>query len=233
MRFSLPMLYQNISAVEQKYSRTPHSVKLLAVSKSQSPEKILTLYHAGQRAFGENYLQEALAKMESLKNYDIEWHFIGAIQSNKIREMAAHFDWVHSVDSLKIAERLNAQRPTNFPPLNICIQVNINEEPQKSGVSFETLEALALAIAKFDRLQLRGLMAIPAPMKDFDTQVAVYQKLYQAQQRLIEQGLSLDTLSMGMSADWEAAVAAGSTMIRLGTAIFGPRIPTIPTSIPD
>lgn len=177
----------------------------------------------GQRAFGENYIQEAVAKIEALPGLGLEWHCIGPVQSNKSRLVAQHFDWVHTVDRLKIAERLSAQRPADRPPLNVCIQVNIDGGPTKSGVAPADALALARAVAALPGLKLRGIMTIPEPAPDFEAACAVHARATALFDQLNAEGLGLDTLSMGMSADLEAAVAAGSTMVRIGTAIFGVR----------
>jgi pyridoxal phosphate enzyme (YggS family) len=199
------------------------SINLLAVSKTFPPNAIRAAYHAGQTRFAENYVQEALGKMDALQDLAIEWHFIGPLQSNKTRSIAGHFAWVHSVDRLKIAERLSAQRPPQLPPLQICLQVNISAEDSKSGVSPDETSALADAVAKLPNLHLRGLMAIPAPGDDTVTQRAAFARLHELFDQLNRQGLALDTLSMGMSHDFAAAIAEGATMVRIGTAIFGNR----------
>lgn len=202
------------------HGRTENSVHLLAVSKTQNADTLRDAYTSGQRAFGENYLQEARQKQEALKDLsDIEWHFIGPIQSNKTREISEHFDWVHSVDRLKIARRLSEQRPDSLPPLNVCLQVNIDDEESKSGVSLQMLPDLVMAVKDLPRLQLRGLMAIPAAREQYDAQLASFNQLAQAKADYP----FMDTLSMGMSADMSAAIAAGSTIVRVGTAIFGER----------
>lgn len=206
-----------------RFNRDCNAVTLLAVSKTKPASDLRSAYAADQRHFGENYLQEALDKQQQLSDLNIVWHFIGPIQSNKTRPLAEHFDWVHSVDRLKIATRLNEQRPANLPALNICLQINLDDETSKSGVSLEELPALVEVVAKLPHLKLRGLMAIPAPQADFDAQQQSLQRLQTALQALNVQGYALDTLSMGMSADLEAAVAAGSTMVRIGTDIFGSR----------
>ncbi|MDO3387596.1 YggS family pyridoxal phosphate-dependent enzyme [Gilvimarinus sp. SDUM040013] len=212
-------------AAEQA-GRPRTEIMLIAVSKTQSAERLRQAYQWGQRRFGENYLQEALDKQQALADLsDIEWHFIGPIQSNKTRAIAEHFSWVHSVDRLKIARRLSDARPPELEPLNVCIQVNIDSEPSKAGVSPEQLPELAAAIAALPQLNLRGLMAIPAPGKNHHDQQASFTQLTNLIQSLRQTGVSspLDTLSMGMSADLEAAIAAGATMVRIGTDIFGPR----------
>lgn len=180
---------------------------------------------AGMTRFGENYLQEALEKIEALQDLSLEWHFIGPIQSNKTRPIAEHFDWVHSVDRLKLARRLSEQRPPHLPPLNICLQVNVSGEQSKSGATLEELPALAREVASLPHLRLRGLMAIPAPAEGLEAQRQPFHHMHQALQQLNAEGLELDTLSMGMSGDLEAAIAEGATLVRIGTALFGPRPP--------
>lgn len=204
--------------------RNPQTVQLIAVSKTQPAQALRDAYTWGQRAFGENYLQEALEKQAQLADLaDVSWHFIGPIQSNKTRTIAEHFDWVHSVDRLKIAQRLHEQRPAEQPPLNICVQVNIDDETTKSGISLAELPALVAAIAPLTRLRLRGLMAIPAATNDAAQQRAAFAKLRFALEQLNQQGYALDCLSMGMSGDLEAAIAEGATHVRVGTDIFGAR----------
>ncbi|TAK75471.1 MAG: YggS family pyridoxal phosphate-dependent enzyme [Gammaproteobacteria bacterium] len=210
-----------ITEYEQKYQRAPHAVTLLAVSKGQPVEKIEALFHAGQVLFGESYVQEALPKIHALADKPIEWHFIGPIQSNKTRKIAEHFTWVHSVDAINIAKRLNDQRPAHLPPLNICLEVNINHETTKSGVLPEDVSSLATYCTALPRLRLRGLMAIPAKQSTFTAQRETFHSLFLLWQSLRHQGFALDTLSMGMSNDFEAAIAEGSTLVRIGTAIFG------------
>lgn len=205
--------------------RRPDEVTLLAVSKTRSADELRALAALGQRCFGENYLQEALGKISALQELELEWHFIGPLQSNKSKPVAEHFAWVHSVDRLKLAKRLSEQRPAELPPLNICLQVNVSGEQSKSGVSFAELPELARQVAALPRLKLRGLMAIPAPANDFAAQRLPLRKLREALQQLNREGLQLDTLSMGMSDDLEAAITEGATMIRIGTALFGPRPP--------
>ncbi len=204
--------------------RPENSVRLLAVSKTFGPEAVTVALAAGQAAFGENYVQEGLEKIAALGNVaGIEWHLIGPLQSNKTRPVAEHFAWVQSVDRLKIAQRLSDQRPGHLPPLQVCVQVNVDGGATKSGVSPAELPELAHAVAQLPRLRLRGLMCIPEPAPDFDTARAVFAQARQLYDRLRADGLALDTLSMGMSADLEAAVAGGSTMVRVGSAIFGSR----------
>ena len=209
--------------------RNPQTVQLIAVSKTQPAQALAKAYACGQRAFGENYVQEALDKQIALQTMPevewqaLEWHFIGPIQSNKTRPIAEHFAWVHSVDRLKIAQRLSDQRPPELPPLNICVQVNIDDETTKSGVSVAELPALVAAINSLPRLQLRGLMAIPAATNNPAQQRAAFAKLRSACDDLNAQGYNLDCLSMGMSGDMEAAIAEGATFVRVGTDIFGAR----------
>jgi len=213
---------QSIRQWEKKYDRPAESVDLMAVSKTKSTALIEQAYACGLRHFGENYLQEATEKIGQLEGLGIQWHFIGPIQSNKTRAIAAHFDWVHTVDRLKIAQRLSDQRNDNQSALNICLQVNISGEASKSGVAIDEVALLADQVALLPRLHLRGLMAIPAPSDNFDQQLNQCQALYDVFQPLADR-YQLDTLSMGMSADLEAAIAAGSTMVRVGTALFGSR----------
>ena len=205
--------------------RDPASVRLLSVSKTFPPEALREAHAAGQHAFGENYVQEGLAKIEALADLraTIEWHCIGPLQSNKTRVVAEQFDWVHSVDRLKIAERLSAQRPAGLPPLQVCLQVNVDGGANKSGVPAEEALALARAVAALPQLQLRGLMAIPEPAPDFAAQRELFLRAAAVFDRIRADGLALDVLSLGMSADLEAAIAAGSTMVRVGSAIFGIR----------
>jgi len=205
--------------------RDPAHVSLLAVSKTFPPEAVREAYRAGQRAFGESYVQEAVEKLAGLEDLrgDTEWHFIGPLQSNKARHVAAHFDWVHSIDRLKIAQRLSDLRPAGAADLQLCIQVNIDAQPTKSGVAPDEALELALAIQGLPRLRLRGLMCIPAPQQDPVRQREVFARLADLMHELNRAGLRLDTLSMGMSDDLEAAVAAGASIVRVGTAIFGAR----------
>jgi pyridoxal phosphate enzyme (YggS family) len=208
---------------ELEYERVPGSVQLLAVSKTHGVDKVLAAYAAGQRHFGENYLQEALDKMPQLPA-DITWHFIGPIQSNKTRALAEHFDWVHTVDRDKIARRLDEQRPPGRPPLNVLLQVNISGEASKSGVAVADLPALAATVRTLPNLQLRGLMAIPAPATGLDQQRHAFRQLAAARAALQALGHTGCTeLSMGMSQDAEAAIAEGATIVRIGTDIFGER----------
>ena len=213
----------DIRRLEEEYTRTPGSVQLLAVSKRHSEEKIREAAEAGLKDFGENYLQEGLEKIQNLEGLGLNWHFIGPIQSNKTRGIAEHFHWVHSVERQKIAQRLSEQRPESLPPLNVCIQINLSEEASKSGTSFEDATKLCDDVASLPRLNLRGLMAIPAPITDFEEQRACFSELKDLFNQMKQSHEGMDTLSMGMSNDYPAAIAEGSTMIRLGTAIFGPR----------
>lgn len=217
----LKQIRLQISNAELAFNRQPGSVLLLAVSKTKPVEDMAAAYLAGQRHFGENYLQEALKKQLELGAYDITWHFIGPIQSNKTKALATHFDWVHSVDSLKIAQRLSAQRSPHLQKLNICLQVNISDEPSKSGIALSELPQLCEQIAKLPNLKLRGVMAIPAPQRNFEQQRLPYKTLYQAARGLKQ--FDLDTFSFGMTGDLEAAIAEGSTIVRIGTALFGER----------
>lgn len=223
---NLQQLHLRLTNACKAARRPVQSVTLLAVSKTFPPDDVRAAHAAGERRFGENYVQEGLDKIAALADLrgQLEWHLIGPLQSNKTRPVAAAFDWVHSVDRLKIAQRLAEQRPPELPPLNICLQVNISGEASKSGVSPADLPALARAVAALPGLRLRGLMAIPEPAADFEAQRAPHRALAALLARLnAEQGLTLDTLSMGMSADLEAAVAEGATLVRVGTAIFGGR----------
>jgi len=210
-----------VAGAARAAGRGEDEVRLLAVSKTFAAEAVREAYHGGQLAFGENYLQEALGKIEALRDLPLEWHFIGPIQSNKTRPIAEHFAWVHSVDRLKIAERLSAQRPAELPPLNVCLEVNVSGEASKSGVAPAELLPLARAVAALPRIRLRGLMAIPAPATD--EQRAPFAQLRRLLEDLQRQGLPLDTLSMGMSHDFAAAIREGATIVRIGTAIFGAR----------
>ncbi len=203
-------------------ARDPHSIQLLAVSKTRPVADLEAAFAAGQRAFGESYLQDALPKIAALGER-AEWHFIGPIQANKTRQIASHFGWVHSVDRLKIAQRLNAQRPVALPPLNVCLQVNTSGEATKGGVSPEHTPELAAAVAQLPRLRLRGLMTIPAPATEEAQQRQPFARLRHLLEQLNATGFELDTLSMGMSNDLEAAIVEGATLVRIGTAIFGPR----------
>jgi pyridoxal phosphate enzyme (YggS family) len=212
-----------ISAAAVGAGRRDNEVKLLAVSKNFAPDMLRKAYSAGQTCFAESYVQEALDKIAALRDLNIVWHFIGPIQSNKTRAIAENFAWVHSVDRLKIAERLSVQRPAHLPDLQVCLQVNISGEDTKSGVCPNAVSGLAHAIAKLPRLKLRGLMAVPAPGDDVAGQRLPFAQLRKLRDELNRQGLELDTLSMGMSHDFAAAIAEGATIVRIGTAIFGGR----------
>ncbi len=216
-----------INRIAQKHQRNPDDVMLLAVSKTKPAEDVRKMAEIGQKAFGENYVQEAVEKIEQLSDLGLEWHFIGPIQSNKTQIIANHFDWVHSVDRLKIAKRLSAQRPPSLPPLNICIQVNISMEQTKSGCSPDELPLLIKEISSLPNLTLRGLMAIPESSDTFEQQRLPFRKMAQLLDQANQTGEKLDTLSMGMSNDLEAAVAEGATIVRVGTALFGARTPKI------
>ena len=209
-----------------KWGRNPADITLLAVSKTWPASAVQDAAAAGQRSFGENYVQEGVDKATELQALQLEWHFIGPLQSNKTRRVAETFDWVHSIDRLKIAERLSEQRPDSLAPLQVCLQVNVSGEDTKSGVALEEVPELAKRIASLPRLKLRGLMAIPAPVEDFSLQRPAFRRLREAFEQLNSAGLSIDTLSMGMSHDIEAAIAEGATMVRVGTAIFGERTKT-------
>jgi len=217
--------HARIAQAEHAAHRPAGCVTLLAVSKTFPAQAVRDAYAAGQRAFGENYVQEALGKITELADVRnaLEWHFIGPLQSNKTRQVAEHFDWVHSVDRLKIAQRLSEQRPPELPPLNICLQVNISGEASKSGVPPDTALEVAHAVAALPRLRLRGLMSIPESADTLAQQRAPHRALHALYETLRADGLALDTLSAGMSSDLEAAVLEGATMVRIGTAIFGVR----------
>lgn len=207
----------------QRFERNPDEITLLAVSKRHPVTAIREAAGCGQRQFGENFVQEALDKIEALRDLDIVWHFIGHLQSNKTRAVAENFAWVHSVDREKIARRLSDQRPFHAPPLNVCLQVCLEEEPGKGGAMPEQVPALAEAVASLPQIRLRGLMAIPPPTDDVVRQREYFRRLRTLSEELSAAGLQIDTLSMGMTDDLEAAVAEGSTMLRIGTALFGPR----------
>jgi pyridoxal phosphate enzyme (YggS family) len=222
---NLHAVSQRIALAEQTAARDPHSVTLLAVSKTFPADDVRAAHAAGQRLFGENYVQESLAKIEALADLraSLEWHFIGPLQSNKTRPVAENFDWVHSVDRLKIAQRLAEQRPAHLPPLNVCLQVNVSGEASKAGVTPAEAAEVAHAIAALPQLRLRGLMSIPEPAETVEEQRVPHRQLRELFERLRADGLELDTLSMGMSGDLEAAVREGATIVRVGTAIFGNR----------
>jgi pyridoxal phosphate enzyme (YggS family) len=219
----LQAVKSRIAAAARRAARDPRDIVLVAVGKSFPAAAVAAACAAGQRDFGENHVQEALAKLDRLAGRGLVWHFIGPLQSNKTRPVAERFDWVHSIDRLKVAERLAAQRPEGLPPLQVCVQVNVSGEASKNGVAPAAAPALARAVAGLPRLRLRGLMTIPEPTSDTTLQRTRFEALRELKERLVRAGLPLDTLSMGMSDDLEAAIAAGATMVRVGTAIFGPR----------
>jgi pyridoxal phosphate enzyme (YggS family) len=223
IRSNLQRVHERIALACAGAQRPVDEVTLLAVSKTFGPDAVREAFAAGQRAFGENYIQEAVEKIALLRELPVQWHCIGPIQSNKTRLVAANFDWAHTVDRQKTAQRLSEQRPEGTPPLQVCIQVNIDGGPTKSGVAPHDALALARDVAQLPRLVLRGIMTIPEPVAEFAGQKAVHMKAKALFDDLREAGLALDTLSMGMTADLEAAIAAGSTMVRVGTAIFGQR----------
>lgn len=216
----LARLEETIREYEARHGRASGSVALLAVSKRHPASAIKDAWAAGQRAFGENYVQEALAKAASLASLPIEWHFIGPLQGNKTAEVATNFSWVHTIDRIRIAERLNNQRPAELPALNVLIQVNVSGEQSKHGIVADALPALAAEVAALPRIKLRGLMTLPAPSTDFGAQRAAFAVLRELAR---DSALDMETLSMGTSDDFEAAIAEGSTIVRLGTALFGPR----------
>lgn len=217
----LNKLNADIRQAELSTQRHPFSVQLLAVSKTKPADDIIKAYRAGHRQFGESYLQEALFKQQQLGCYQICWHFIGPIQSNKTRQIATHFNWVHSVDRIKIARRLHEQRAENLPPLNICLQINISNEPSKSGFQLDELASAVEQISPLTKLKLRGVMAIPLPTADYALQRKPYHKLFQAVKQLNQP--AINTFSYGMTGDLKAAIAEGSTIVRVGTALFGQR----------
>lgn len=224
---NLQAVHAQIHSAAQSAARDPAAITLLAVSKTFGPDAVLEAAQAGQRAFGENYLQEALDKITALRTshpqYLLEWHFIGPIQSNKTRPIAEHFDWVHSVEREKIAQRLSDQRPADLPPLNVCLQVNVSGEESKSGIAPDAVLELAKIVASMPRIKLRGLMAIPEPCADFEQQRVPLRRMRALFDAIRAQGIELDTLSMGMSADLQAAIVEGATIVRIGSAIFGKR----------
>ncbi|HET7370917.1 MAG TPA: YggS family pyridoxal phosphate-dependent enzyme [Gammaproteobacteria bacterium] len=225
---NLENVRRTVTDAAERWGRNTSAITVLAVSKTKPPEAIQAAAAAGQRDFGENYLQEALAKMDAVADPALRWHFIGAIQSNKTRPIADRFDWVHTVDREKIARRLHEQRPDDLPPLNVCLEVNVSDEPQKAGAAPEEVEALAEVVVALPRLKLRGLMALPAPAEAFEVQREPFKKLAALYEQLRAKGFDIDTLSMGMSGDFEAAIAEGATIVRIGTAIFGERAKRTP-----
>lgn len=224
MQSPLPGILSNLQNAARAAGRP--SPRLLAVSKTRPAEDIAALAAQGQRAFGENYVQEALAKIQALQDLDLEWHLIGHLQSNKAEQVALHFDWVQSLDRLKLVTALARHRPRDRPPLNVLIQVNIDDEQSKHGCAPADIDTLAAAIAAEPALQLRGLMAIPAPWPDAPRRLAAFARMHQLQQALTAHYPHADTLSMGMSSDYAEAIAEGATMVRIGTALFGARNPT-------
>ena len=221
---NLSLIKQKIDQTARQFGRDSREIHLLAVSKFRSPDEIKALYHAGQRDFGESYSQEALPKIQSLQSLpELIWHFIGPVQSNKTADIAAHFAWVHSLSRLKVAQRLNDQRLPHLPPLNVCIQVNIDAETTKSGVAPESLLELGHKLRLLPRLRLRGLMALPAPDTSVEQQRSAFRRVRELYERLCQQGFALDSLSMGTSLDMVAAIAEGSTWVRIGSALFGPK----------
>ncbi len=224
---ALASVRERIAAAERRFGRPAGSVTLLAAAKTKPASLVRAAWSEGQRIIGENFVQEAVAKMDELADLSgpdgIEWHFLGPLQANKSRPVAERFAWVHTVDRLRIARRLNDQRPAGAPPLNVCVQVNVSGEASKAGVEAAQAGELARAVAELPRLRLRGLMTIPRPCREFEEQRAALRPLVEAWRRLRGEGLDLDTLSMGMTDDLEAAVAEGATVVRIGTAIFGAR----------
>ncbi len=220
---NLTLISDLLATAATEARRDPETVSLLAVSKKQSVEKILEAAAAGQRDFGENFVQEGIDKIQQTADPRLVWHFIGHLQSNKTRDVAEYFDWVHTIDRLKTARRLSQQRPEGLSPLNICLQVNVDAETSKSGVSVDGLPELAAACAELPNIRLRGLMCLPAERDEFEAQRAPFAKLRRLQQALRDDGYGLDTLSMGMSNDFRAAVFEGATIVRIGTAVFGAR----------
>ena len=214
---------QDIKAAEKKFNRDSNSVLLMAVSKTQSVENILKAYEAGQRDFGENYVQESIEKIVELKNLDITWHFIGKIQSNKSKYIAENFDWIHSIDKISTLKKINDFRKNVEEKLNVCVQVNIDSEDSKSGILVNQVEDFIVKASKFEKLKIRGLMAIPMYHPDYVSQYKTFAKIKNLFDSLIKKNFRLDTLSIGMSSDYNAAIEAGSTIVRIGTSIFGER----------
>ena len=224
---NLQQVSQALAGFAQEAGRNPQDIVLLAVSKTFGADAVIAAAQAGQRAFGENYVQEAVDKIAAVRQaapgLALEWHFIGPLQSNKTKPVAEHFDWVHALDREKIAQRLSDQRPSDLPPLNICLQVNVSGEASKSGVAPADLPALAQAVVALPNLRLRGLMAIPEPAATLAAQREPFAQLRKLQEQLRAEGIETDTLSMGMSADMQAAILEGASIVRIGTAIFGKR----------
>jgi pyridoxal phosphate enzyme (YggS family) len=222
----LDAVLKRIERAQSRYGRDPRSVGLIAVSKTRPAEELRTAFACGQRRFGESYLQEALTKIRALDDLAIEWHFIGRVQGNKTRAIAEHFDWVHSIDNPKHARRLSEQRPDDQPPLNLCLQVKLDSEGSKGGLDVRELPRALEEIRTLPKLRVRGLMTLPAPRTELAAQRMPFRQLRELRDRLASATLPLDTLSMGMSADMEAAIAEGASLVRIGTAIFGPRDPS-------
>ena len=220
---ALAQIRQRISDAERRFNREPDSVQLLAVSKTKPVTDIQAAINAGQVCFAENYLQEAVDKIMLLSNAQLVWHFIGSIQSNKTREIALHFQWVHTINRIKVARRLSEQRPDHLPPLNVCLQINISDETSKSGISPFELKQLVNDCSSLPNIKIRGLMAMPAQVSDFEKQRVPFRRLRLLFTELQTEYPELDTLSMGTTNDLEAAIAEGATMVRIGTAIFGAR----------
>lgn len=219
----LKQVREGIRQTETRFQRPPGSVRLIGIAKVHSADSIRALVELGLEDIGESFVQEALGKQQVLADLRIKWHFVGNIQSNKTRDIATHFDWVHSVDRVKIARRLSEQRPEGMGDLNICLQVNLQREPTKSGLDESEVISAAEETRGLPRIRLRGLMALPRESDDFEEQRAAFARVRQLKEALVERGIEMDTLSMGMSGDMEAAIAEGSTMVRIGTALFGPR----------
>ena len=213
----------DIKNAEREFNRKKNSVTLLAVSKTQSAQNILEAYEAGQRDFGENYIQESVEKIKELRNFDITWHFIGKIQSNKAKYIAENYDWIHSIDKISTLRKINNYRKENQKKLNVCVQVNIDSEETKSGILVSEVEKFIKEANEFNKLKIRGLMAIPKHHPDFSNQYKTFAKIKDLFDSLIKRSYELDTLSIGMSSDYNAAIAAGSTIVRIGTSIFGER----------
>ena len=220
---NLSLLRDLLAKSAKNAERDPATVRLLAVSKKQPLDKVLEAAAAGQRDFGENLVQEGLSKIEKSASRGLNWHFIGHLQTNKTRAVAEHFDWVHSIDRLKIAERLSRQRPSELRPLQVCLQVNVDDEVGKSGIDADALPELAHAVSELPNLTLRGLMCLPAIRHGFEAQRIPFRALRELAEALAQGGLETDTLSMGMTGDYDAAIAEGATIVRIGTAVFGPR----------
>jgi len=227
---NLAHIRNEISVAEKRFSRTDSSVCLLAVSKTRNVDEIMAAVNEGQRHFGENYCQEALEKIEAIDHPDLVWHFIGPIQSNKTSQIARHFDWVHTIDRIKIARRLNEMRPEDMAPLNVCVQINISGEDSKAGITLDDADEFIAKLEQFKRLKVRGLMSLPAPASNFDEQRIPFSILNQKLQELSLSRPDLDTLSIGTTQDMTAAIAEGATIVRIGTALFGPRDATKQTT---